>query len=65
MQAGLSRQVPDLRTLVLTGNAVQELADLDVLGGCGKLVHVSLVDNPVASKEVCHDCPRPDAGMQY
>ncbi|KAK3707484.1 U2 snRNP complex subunit [Vermiconidia calcicola] len=51
LQAGLNRQVPNLRTLVLTGNAVQELADLDVLGGCGKLVHVSLVDNPVASKE--------------
>jgi hypothetical protein len=44
--------VPNLRTLVLTQNFVAELADLDPLAECTKLVHVSLVDNPVASKEV-------------
>jgi hypothetical protein len=38
--------------LVLTGNNLQELADLDALQGFEKLVHVSLVENPVTSKEV-------------
>lgn len=49
---GLGKSVPNLRTLVLTQNFVAELADLDPLAECTKLVHVSLVENPVASKEV-------------
>ena len=39
---------------MLTQNNIAELADLDALQGFPKLTHVSLVENPVASKEVCH-----------
>lgn len=42
-----------LSTLVLTQNAVAELADLEALKGMGRLVHLSLVGNPVQNKEVC------------
>ena len=41
-----------LSTLVLTGNAMAELGDLDVLRGFARLVHLSLLENPVAQKEV-------------
>jgi U2 small nuclear ribonucleoprotein A' len=46
------KSVPALNTLVLTQNNVAELADLEVLRGFKKLTFVSLVDNPVANKEV-------------
>jgi hypothetical protein len=46
------KSVPALNTLVLTRNNVAELADLEVLRGFKKLTFVSLVDNPVANKEV-------------
>jgi U2 small nuclear ribonucleoprotein A' len=49
---GLGKSLPNLRTLVLTQNFVAELADLDPLGELKKLTHISLVENPVASKEV-------------
>lgn len=42
-----------MSTLVLTQNNIAELADLDPLRGFAKLTHVSLGENPVASKEVC------------
>ncbi len=48
----LGKSLPVLHTLVLTGNAVQELSDLEALGGCGRLVHLTLVGNPVVGKEV-------------
>lgn len=44
--------MPNLRTLVLTQNFVAELADLDPIAELAKLTHVSLVENPVTSKEV-------------
>ena len=37
---------------MLSQNFVAELADLDPLAEFGRLTHVSLVENPVASKEV-------------
>jgi U2 small nuclear ribonucleoprotein A' len=37
----------------VTKNSVSELADLEVLRGFEKLTFLSLVDNPVANKEVC------------
>ena len=52
VQAGLAKSIPNLSTLVLTQNNVSELADLDPLQGFLKLTHVSLLENPVASKEV-------------
>ena len=48
----LGKSVPNLHTLVLTKNNVSELADLDPLIQLKKLVYVSLLENPVASKEV-------------
>ncbi|KAK3067906.1 U2 snRNP complex subunit [Teratosphaeriaceae sp. CCFEE 6253] len=51
LSAGLAKTLPNLHTLVLTQNNVAELADLDGLQGFGKLTHVSLAENPVASKE--------------
>ena len=37
---------------MLTQNNLAELADLDALQGFAKLTHLSLIENPVASKEV-------------
>lgn len=51
IQANLSSSIPNLTTLVLTKNRISELADLDSLGGFKKLVHLTLKDNPVTSKE--------------
>ena len=48
----IADQIPNLRTLVLTNNHVKELGDLDGLAGCGALVHLSLLENPVTKKEV-------------
>ena len=55
IQPQVAKSVPSLRTLVLTQNNIAELADLDPLHGFSKLTHVSLIENPVASKEVCLD----------
>ena len=52
VQATLPAAVPNLRNLVLAGNGLGELADLDVLGRFARLTHLVLVDNPVAKKEV-------------
>lgn len=48
----LSKTLPNLRTLVLTQNSIAELSDLDPLQGFEKLTHVSLLENPVTSKQV-------------
>lgn len=47
------KSVPALSTLVLTQNNVAELSDLEVLRGFKKLTFLSLLENPVTSKEVC------------
>ncbi|KJY02506.1 u2 small nuclear ribonucleoprotein a [Zymoseptoria brevis] len=47
----MPKSVPNLHTLVLTQNALGELVDLDPLQGFAKLTYVSLIGNPVASKE--------------
>lgn len=43
--------LPSLETLVLSGNRVQSIADLEVLGGFRHLVTLSLIDNPVCAIE--------------
>lgn len=48
----MAEQIPNLTTLVLTANHVKELGDLDGLSRCGKLTHLSLLENPVTRKEV-------------
>ncbi|KAK4617713.1 U2 small nuclear ribonucleoprotein [Fulvia fulva] len=47
----MSKSVPNLHTLVLTENHINELADLDSLQGFTKLTYLSLKENPVAEKE--------------
>ncbi|KAL1311781.1 hypothetical protein AAFC00_001865 [Neodothiora populina] len=48
---GLSKSIGNLHTLVLTQNQIAELADIEPLSGLKKLIHLSLVENPVTSKE--------------
>ncbi len=51
-QPALPAAIPNLRNLVLAGNNLAELADLDLLGRFARLTHLVLVDNPVTKKEV-------------
>lgn len=53
IQPNLFQSIPNLTTLVLSNNNVAELADLDPLQKFTKLTHLSLIENPVARKEVC------------
>lgn len=52
VQPSIAKSIPNLRNLVLAGNNLAELADLDVLAGFGRLTHLVLADNPVTKKEV-------------
>ena len=52
----IAEQLPNLTTFVLTNNHIKELADLQGLGGCGALTHLSLLENPVTRKEVSAAC---------
>ncbi|KAL8713036.1 MAG: hypothetical protein Q9220_002896 [cf. Caloplaca sp. 1 TL-2023] len=52
IQTNLAGSVPNLTTLVLTSNNLAELADLDPLRNFPRLTHLSLLENPVARKEV-------------
>lgn len=52
IDARVTNNIPNLKTLVLTQNQISELADLDPLAGLRKLTHLTLIDNPVTSKEV-------------
>ncbi|KAK2766804.1 U2 snRNP complex subunit [Arachnomyces sp. PD_36] len=51
IQPSLHKSLPNLTTLVLTANNMAELADLDPLGGFGKLVSFVGLENPVGRKE--------------
>lgn len=46
IDAELGEFVPNLHTLILTGNRLANLADLDALADLPNLTHVSLVHNP-------------------
>jgi U2 small nuclear ribonucleoprotein A' len=52
IQTSLPKSTPNLTNLVLASNSLQELADVDVLGGFSRLTHLVLADNPVTKKEV-------------
>ncbi|XP_026820880.1 U2 small nuclear ribonucleoprotein A' isoform X2 [Rhopalosiphum maidis] len=59
----LEQCLPNLESLILTGNQIQELGDLDPLASLPKLKMLSLLHNPVASKEhyrlyVAHKIPQ-------
>jgi hypothetical protein len=47
---GLESSLPNLETLVLTGNLIQELADLDPLASIKSLRTLSLLHNPVTTR---------------
>ncbi|KAI4764314.1 U2-associated snRNP A [Aureobasidium sp. EXF-12344] len=47
----LHNSIPNLDTLVLTQNSISELADLEPLADLKKLTHLTLLENPVASRE--------------
>jgi U2 small nuclear ribonucleoprotein A' len=47
----LDDYIPNLATLVLTNNLIQELGDLEPLTKCRKLEYLSLLDNPVTKKK--------------
>ena len=58
----LYTSLPNLQTLILTGNNVEDLQDLNPLGKLTKLTHVSLMRNPVTTKPkyrlyLIHICP--------
>ena len=48
---GLGEVIPNLETLILTNNHLQELGDLDPLAEFTKLTYLSLLSNPVTSKQ--------------
>ncbi|KND02597.1 uncharacterized protein SPPG_03053 [Spizellomyces punctatus DAOM BR117] len=59
----LAKQLPNLNTLILNNNHIEELGDLDPLGNFEHLECLSLMDNPVATKKyyrsyVIHRCPK-------
>lgn len=49
IQPTISQSIPRLQNLVLTGNSIANLAELDPLSGFPDLTFLSLVDNPVTS----------------
>ncbi|KAI7870912.1 u2 small nuclear ribonucleoprotein A'-like protein [Spinellus fusiger] len=51
IEEGLQTSLPNLTTLVLTNNSIQELGDLEPLVPCRKLKYLSLLDNPVTKKK--------------
>ncbi|KAG4101463.1 U2 small nuclear ribonucleoprotein a [Neocallimastix lanati (nom. inval.)] len=58
----LPKTLPNLESLILTNNQIQELGDLDVLGDMKNLKYLSLMDNPVVTKKyyrlfVINRCP--------
>lgn len=48
----LGESLPNLTTLVLTSNGLKELGDIEGLGTCRRLTHLTLMDNPITKKEV-------------
>ena len=52
IHSSLAKSLPNLRCLVLTGNPLEELADLDPLHACSRLEFVSLLECPVSAREV-------------
>lgn len=47
----LYRYLPNINTIILINNDIEELGDLDPFGQFQSLEHLSLMDNPVTSKK--------------
>ena len=52
IQPTLANSLPNLTVLILTANNLSELGDLEPLGKFKRLVHLSLLENPVVRKDV-------------
>ena len=46
----MEEYIPNLESLVLTGNHIEELSDIEPLGTLEKLTSLSLLHNPITSK---------------
>ncbi|KAL1900357.1 U2 snRNP complex subunit [Ceratocystis pirilliformis] len=51
IQPTVANSIPSLRSLVLASNNLQQLADIEPLGGLKLLTHLTLVDNPITKHE--------------
>ncbi|KAA8913331.1 leucine-rich repeat-domain-containing protein [Sphaerosporella brunnea] len=51
IQPTLANSLPNLSVLILTSNNLSELGDLEPLGKFKRLVHLSLLENPVTRKD--------------
>lgn len=51
IQPTIAQSIPNLHTLVLTGNSIANLSELDALSGFPELTFLTLIDNPVTSKD--------------
>lgn len=47
----LDEHIPNLESLILTGNHLEELADIDCLASLEKLTTLSLMQNPITAKQ--------------
>mmetsp|Transcript_10160 Transcript_10160/g.31081 ORF Transcript_10160/g.31081 Transcript_10160/m.31081 type:complete len:242 (-) Transcript_10160:103-828(-) len=47
---GFAKSLPNLQSLILVGNQIRSLGDIEELSKCKKLERLSLVDNPVAKE---------------
>ncbi|KAI8989522.1 leucine-rich repeat-domain-containing protein [Pilobolus umbonatus] len=50
IESGIHEYLPNIKTIILTNNAISELGDLEPLKDCKHLTHLSLMDNPVSKK---------------
>lgn len=51
IDAGLETPLPQLTTIILTNNTLEELGDIEPLATVSTLRHLVLLDNPVTKKE--------------
>ncbi|SAM01942.1 hypothetical protein [Absidia glauca] len=51
IDAGLEAPLPQLTTIILTNNTLEELGDIEPLATVSTLHHLVLLDNPVTKKE--------------
>ncbi|KAI9303327.1 leucine-rich repeat-domain-containing protein [Cunninghamella echinulata] len=51
IDTGLGQFLPELSTLILTNNDIEDLNEIDSLAELKKLQHLSLLDNPITKKE--------------
>ncbi|KAI7856939.1 leucine-rich repeat-domain-containing protein [Circinella umbellata] len=63
IESNLAEFLPNLTTLILTDNSIQELGDLEALTKFKRLTFLSLADNPVTKKQyyrlyLIHKLPR-------